>query len=128
MSNHSKVYDTPFTDEEQKYLLSKLYKFNDFSGCHIWYSATDHDGYAIIRTQFRGKLQLFTVHRLNFYLLNGCKFTDINYHVSHLCHNKKCINFEHMSNEPVQINIERNRCRKTKVCIGHEGYKNCIFR
>lgn len=124
----SKVYDEPFTEDEQNYLSSKLFKYNEINGCHIWYGGTDRDGYPIIRTKFRNKnRQLFTVHRLQYYLTNNCQFEDKSFHVSHLCHNKTCIKIQHLSLEPTEINSNRNRCKATKTCIGHNGFKNCIF-
>ena len=50
--------------------------------------------------------------------------------VSHLCHNPKCLNIEHLSVEPQAINISRQDCKIQKShkrrCKGHEGYPNCI--
>lgn len=124
----SKAYETPFTTEEKQFLYSKLYKFNELDGCHIWYGATDSDGYGIIRPTFRLKRQIFTVHRLMYYLENDCHIHNISYHVSHLCHYKKCMNIQHLSLEPGEINVQRNSCRQSKTCCGHDGFKNCIFR
>lgn len=123
----SKVYETEFSDEEQQYLKSKLFRFNIYNGCQIWYGATNADGYGIIRPSFRGKHQNFTVHRLQYFLANNCKFSNITHHVSHLCHKKKCLNIDHLSLEPVDINIERNQCKPLGACQGHNGFKNCIF-
>lgn len=124
----SKAYEIPFTAEEKQFLYSKLFKFHELNGCHIWYGATDSDGYAVIRPTFRLKRQIFTVHRLIYYLENDCHFYNRSYHVSHLCHNKKCINIQHLSLEPGEINVRRNSCRQSKTCCGHDGFKNCIFR
>lgn len=124
----SKVYQTEFSDEEQQYLLSKLFRFIVTDGCHLWYGDSNQDGYGIIRPLFRNKKQTFTVHRLQYFLANNCKFSNPNYHVSHLCHNKKCINIEHLSFEPAEINVARNHCKRTKTCYGHDGFKNCILR
>lgn len=123
----SKVYETEFADEEQQYLKSKLFRFNNINGCHIWYGTSNADGYGIIRPTFRGKKQNFTVHRLQYFLANDCKFSDISYHVSHLCHTKKCLNIDHLSLEPVIVNIERNQCKRFGTCQEHKGFKNCIF-
>lgn len=123
----SKVYETPFSAEEQHFLNSKLFRFNIFDSCHIWYGSKNADGYAIIRVMFREKRQTFTVHRLQYFLANNCTFLDSSYHVSHLCHNKLCINIDHLSLEPAHINVERNTCKNSRACKGHNAFKNCIL-
>lgn len=37
--------------------------------------------------------------------------------ISHLCHNPKCINPQHLILEPHSINIDRIFCRRIKQCI-----------
>lgn len=123
----SKVYSTPFSVDEQHFLQSKLFRYNVLNSCHIWYGMCNSEGYAIIRPSFRGKRQVFTVHRLVYFLANNCQFSNVSYEVSHLCHTKNCINISHLSLEPKEINLNRNRCKHAQVCFGHEGFKNCIL-
>ena len=52
--------------------------------------------------------------------------------VSHLCHNAKCINIEHLSLEPPKVNNSRVlHCVDQQSCVQHwhEGrrYADCIF-
>ena len=124
----SSVFDTPFTPAEQEFLKSKLFRYNIIGTCHVWYGMTREHGYGVIRPTFRGKKQVFTVHRLQYFLSNNCHFTDKSYHVSHLCHNKLCLNIEHLSLEPAEVNIERNQCKRLQTCFGHNGFKNCVLR
>ena len=70
----SKIYKEPFSVEEQEFFKSKLYRYQEIKNWHIWFGATDKDGYGIIRPDFRKKKQLFTVHRLNYFLQNNCSF------------------------------------------------------
>ena len=52
---------------------------------------------------------------------------------SHLCHNKLCINMDHLASEPHYINMSRVACANERLsrgmphfCFGHEGYSKCI--
>ena len=52
---------------------------------------------------------------------------------SHLCHNKSCVNPEHLAAEPHNINMARVACVHERTaralpsfCFGHEGYPQCI--
>lgn len=122
------VFDTPFSPNEIEYLKFKLLRFNRRGECYIWYGQTNRDGYPIIRVPFREKRrQTFTAHRLVFYLGNGCSFENAVHHVSHLCHNKKCIRLLHLSLEPSATNSNRNICRNLNSCRGHCGYRDCMF-
>ena len=94
--------------------------------CIVWKGTKDKDGYGETRLQFRGKRVKVRVHRLLFYIQTNC--TDISkLHISHLCHNKACITFEHLSSEPARINNERKSCVLNGECSGHYGYKSCIL-
>jgi hypothetical protein len=46
--------------------------------------------------------------------------------ISHLCHNKLCVNVEHLVNEDRQTNLSRKHCNKDRECSQkHQPY--CIF-
>ena len=50
------------------------------------------------------------------------------YETSHLCHNKLCVNIDHLSLEPHSVNTQRRACVTNGRCIGHGApYKNCIL-
>ena len=59
---------------------------------------------------------------------------DKGYEISHLCHNKRCVNYEHLSYEPKAVNAARNQCCHSRVCITHQYhdwgivYPNCVFQ
>ena len=67
------------------------------------------------------------VHRLSYVLHAGPIDNDVRVHVSHLCHNKACIDHTHLSLEPAATNAQRQLCVDGKHCLGHVGYSNCIF-
>lgn len=53
---------------------------------------------------------------------------------SHLCHNKRCMNVDHIFAEPHDINMSRNTCAYIRNLTGdndyctddHQGYGKCI--
>ena len=49
-------------------------------------------------------------------------------HVSHRCHNMRCVNPEHMSFEPSHVNMERQICRAIfpVACKTHTPYQDCL--
>ena len=71
--------------------------------CIVWKGAKDKNGYRETHLQFRGKRVKVRVHCLLFYIKTNCTDTS-KLHISHLCHNKACITFEHLSSEPARIN------------------------
>ena len=46
--------------------------------------------------------------------------------VSHLCHNKMCINIDHIRLEPKKINLDRMKCNAHKHCFRHDTYEKCM--
>ena len=123
----SEVFKTTITEEEQKYLFSKIDNFYTVNekNCHNWLGEIA-DGYPCIRVKFRERRMRIRVHRLIFYLLNDAIPLDPKIHVSHLCNNKICVNIEHLSYEPCVINAQRNTCFTSRKCFGHADFKNCI--
>lgn len=93
--------------------------------CEIWSDQTDRDGYGILRITHQSKRLRLRVHRLAYFLLDPSQKLIPKYHVSHLCHNKLCMNVVHLSYEPAMINNARKVCRGSGECIGHRGYKRC---
>ena len=55
------------------------------------------------------------------------------YDISHCCHHSRCVNPDHLSHEPHDINRdrERERCREAGSCYGHQAdgkeLKACIL-
>lgn len=46
---------------------------------------------------------------------------------SHLCHNRLCINPDHLSLEPHGINMQRVNCMSEGVCRQHVNYPPCLI-
>ena len=94
------------------------------SGCIIWTGMCTSDGYGLLRKMFRGKRIKVKVHRL-VYFLAAKHALSVGMHVSHLCHNKLCINIQHLSYEPQTINNNRLICKNAGECSLHYGYPRC---
>lgn len=123
----SDIYNSNLTIREKLKIEKKNKNLKIKSGCHVWTGGDlTHDGYGTFRIVFRGKRKRFKVHRINYFLNIGHSLNP-QFHVSHLCHNKLCILFEHLSYEPKSVNDSRNICKNNGECIGHRGYKKCIL-
>lgn len=95
--------------------------------CDIWTGQNNKYGYGILRIMFRGERIRVTTHRLSYFLNNNCIRLNPNTHVSHLCHNKLCLKYAHLSYEPSVVNAQRNACHRERACFGHQGYVGCIL-
>ena len=49
---------------------------------------------------------------------------EANEDISHLCGRRNCININHITIEPHQVNCSRRSCHR--FCKGHEGFPACI--
>lgn len=95
--------------------------------CQLWTGLTDRHGYGYYRFMSNKKRIKVHVHRLAYFLNHDCQPLCSSKHVSHLCHNKLCINNDHLSYESAANNNSRKECFLSKECIGHHGYKLCRF-
>lgn len=96
------------------------------TGCRIWQKSVSSSGYPQIKVtvhSWGGKPQ--SVHRL-VYFLSGGEITPGD-QISHLCHNRLCVEVTHLSSEPPAINSQRNNCKTENNCAGHEPYANCLL-
>ena len=96
------------------------------NACVQWNGAISKNGYGFVHLNLPNKKKLHTTaHRVAFMLNQKIfeipkKDSDGNIlHVSHLCHNTTCVNAEHLSLEPQQLNQERKMCVKSGCCLGH---------
>lgn len=114
--------------EIQRILINLSKKVNLKSEeCHTWTGQRNQKGYGIFELRVRGQKFKVLVHRLIFYLKNNCVQMPTNKHVSHICHNKLCVNTAHLSFEPARVNNKRQICKNEGYCTGHFGYLHCIL-
>lgn len=122
------VYQSVLSETEREQLLAAILKNTEITPkCHIWKSKPDKCGYGRLYFTFRGVRKSFLVHRLKYFLENSGNFISPAEQVSHLCHNKLCVNPTHLSLEPDKINKRRNVCKNNGECEGHRGYRACIL-
>lgn len=96
------------------------------SACIRWLGSISKNGYGFVHLELPDKTKIHTTaHRAAFMLKNKLdKIPKIDHlgnilQVSHLCHNPACVNAEHLSLEPQQVNQERKMCFKSGCCLGH---------
>lgn len=98
--------------------------------CTVWQGATKGSlpgNYGVINiTLQNGKRTVMNVHRVA-KCIEERKLIDKQFDVSHLCHNKVCINVEHLSIEPHCVNNNRQNCRSKGFCSEHKPFSNCML-
>lgn len=130
MSSHTKIshfFTSELSENEIENFLLKLKCTNiQNEHCLLW-SGAQRNSYGILENRFRGNKIKIPVHRLAYFLKHNCEPLSPEMHVSHLCHNKLCINVEHLSLEPQAINNSRQICKNEGECYGHHGFQNCLI-
>lgn len=127
--NAKDFFLTQLTNAEKDKLLHRLqWGSVEIGGCLVWQRGLDNDGYGRLRYKHRkGHKLSLRAHRVMYYIKTDCRPLSPLEHISHRCHNKKCVKFEHLSRELAEINMKRNACRKRGKCGGHGPYKKCLF-
>lgn len=115
-------------------LESKSYGTNA-KGCKLWLGALNSEGYGKMRfpkISTNTGLGLHTqnavlVHRLAYFVYTHGAYMFDHMHVSHVCHVKNCVKFEHLNYECSAVNKQRSTCYSNGLCIGHGGEPHCII-
>ena len=90
-------------------------------------------GYTVIDVRLPGHSRFvpMNVHRLRYMIHVRCiQLNPENYHVSHLCHTKTCVNISHLhvSLELPQVNNSRQNCLSQQRCLkNHIPFLDCII-
>lgn len=101
--------------------------------CRIWNGSLlgPLNKYGRIKcTISKGVYQNVLVHRLYYMIFNDITENELlqassDYHISHLCHNTKCINPSHLSKETQAINNSRMSCICEGECLSHNPFPDC---
>ena len=98
------------------------------NGCHLWDKYRKGSGYkTVMLSEEANNLRVCVrVHQLIYYLFTGHTH-KADHELSHLCHQKTCVNFNHLNLEPHHINLQRRECFRKKVCKGHDSHPDCII-
>ena len=99
----------------------------DNGECIIWQgykSVQQQYGFMNVLSPGERKWKKMTVHRLA-YMIEHPECLQSTIDCLHLCHNKLCINAEHISLEPHGVNNNRKLCVFIGRCTGHHPYQDC---
>ena len=120
--------DEFFCKYRQK-LFEKCLPADRPTGCLIWQGCCKKSGptpYGMVKAKFPdGIWRALHAHKLMFLIHKQIVSVDEGLEVSHLCHQPKCLNIEHLSLEPHDINNERQMCVNRGKCVGHMGFNDC---
>lgn len=101
--------------------------------CMIW-TGTRKRGrgaeYGVLCCKWGGRWRTFSVHRLSIIFSRLWHLEDISERgmdVSHLCHNSLCVNPQHLTYEPHQVNRIRSACVRAGQCTGHNQQPACLL-
>lgn len=99
--------------------------------CKIWTGLTKGsipNNYGVINITFlNGKKSVMNVHKVAKCISERRHITEKGIDISHLCHNKRCIQAEHLSIEPHFINNNRQTCKESGKCMSHGPYPMCML-
>jgi hypothetical protein len=116
-----------FWSNIDRLLHRKCIKSSEKITCWHWRGAFDKDGYGRQRVLWPdGSVSVESAHRLSYMRQNNLfKYSiprmDDNGHlldISHICHNKSCINSKHLVLEQHAINQDREHYRAQGRCSG----------
>lgn len=115
------------TKAQHSRLTARLDRNHILQGhCHIWSKSVNSRGYPMIKISVTGQgSHTYLAHRIIYSLHHNTILRNKFIHISHLCHNKLCINPDHLSLEPPSINMARNTCKIEGSCLRHDIYPDC---
>ncbi len=117
--------------EEIMEKLSKKTINSDRNDCILYTGRHDRYGYGVIDIKFpsSSRYRPMNVHRLRYMIhVKLTKLSPSQYHVSHLCNNKLCVNISHLSFEPPHINSSRQNCFSENRCLKcHHPHQDCLI-
>lgn len=100
--------------------------------CYVCYLGGGNQTYPTMSVSYPWKPGRKTVlcHRLTYMLYTNNFDLPKGMEISHRCHEKHCVNPEHLSLEPHGVNMDRQICRDilpVKRCKKHSPYMDCIL-
>lgn len=101
------------------------------NGCTVWLGGPHNKarypyGSMTVTLPGENKSKQIRVHRLMYMVHHQQVNLPSSLHVSHLCHNHRCVTPCHLVLEAQEINAERNTCKNNNVCLGTHTPK-CII-
>lgn len=119
-----------FYDRLQSRISAQVQKNANVKHCWKWIGATNKgDGYGHVILSIKGDRMTVNAHRAAYIAFR--RVFILPFDISHLCHDKLCMNPDHLSHEPWPVNQGRKRCKTIGECAGHthDGvkYEACIL-
>lgn len=123
------IYTTVISNKLKARLKAKIKLNTTVNGqCIMWTgNEVTTNGYPCSRITINAKTTKVRLHRMFFYIQNGCTPLKISDHISHLCNHKMCLNIEHLSLENACVNSQRHSCFSNGICFGHGTYPRCMI-
>ena len=117
------------SDEEIQSLKDKIHKnsiHNGATDCLEWTRSCGKSGYPQMKLgkifNDRFKNIPYNPAHLLYCIQHTIILNNVSHEISHLCHNKRCISYEHLSYEPKIVNAGRDQCCRTGMCYTHVYY------
>ena len=96
--------------------------------CRVWQGPLGGQTYPKMRVRVPGHgYPQYRVHQIVLTLNRQVVLNTPNHEVSHLCHDKKCVEVTHLEYEPKVVNVQRNSCVTEGHCLGHGPHQNCLL-
>ncbi len=95
---------------EQRLLLNSVLTR---SGCWLWLCRCTPDGYPLLNYRSNGKHVTARAHRLAFNIIGG-GVPVLGMELDHKCHNRACINPDHLVQVPKLTNLANRRGYRSK--------------
>jgi hypothetical protein len=116
--------------EKQKQRLSQNCIVQGQSDCWLC-SLEGIDSILPWQSDFLGILikKTLYIHRYSYMIFNRVFDLSNDMHVSHICHQRRCINPAHLSYEPNNVNQDRHVCRSIvpAQCKTHQPFPDCLL-
>lgn len=126
-----KIMDKSEWIEAQKQRLLANSELYGPRGCLLCKLGGERSKYSSLTVTFPWNKKKKTVksHRFSYMLFVQNFDIPTDMHVSHRCHNNRCVNAEHLSLEPDHVNKDRQICRGIFPvhCKKHPPYQDCLL-
>ena len=82
--------------------------------CQLWTGLKKNEGYGRLKKSINGYLHDLLVHNV-VWMATQNPIQTVSPQLSHLCHNKLCVNYTHIVAEPQSVNNQRKECNKAEL-------------
>ena len=112
--------------ESQNLIDRKSLKNQGQLSCTLWQGTPDKDGYGKQQVKWPdGSRSTEKAHRLSYMISKKLTRNEVPrmspldavLDCSHLCHDKLCVNPQHLILEPRHVNMDRKRCAREGFCM-----------